>query len=208
MAKSDIWPTIHAERKALATDLEGLNTDDWGKTTLCDRWTVEDLVAHMTATARISTPAFFAKLISSGFSFDRLQTKDIEAVKGATPADTLAAFRAEVDSTRHPPGPVDSWLGETIIHSEDIRRPLGITHTYPSDAVVRVADFYKGSNLIVGAKKRIDGLSLRATDTEWSHGSGPEVSGPVLSLVLAMTGRKGALDDLTGEGVEQLRQRL
>jgi hypothetical protein len=29
----------------------------------------------------------------------------------------------------------------------------------------------------------------------------------MLSLVLAMTGRKAALDDLTGEGVETLRGR-
>jgi uncharacterized protein (TIGR03083 family) len=207
VSKPDVWPTIHGERKALATDLEALNADDWSKPTFCERWTVEDLVAHMTATARITPPAFFAKLVASGFSFDRLQAKDIAAVKGSTPADTLAAFRAELDSTKHPPGPLDAMLGEVIIHSEDIRRPLGIDHVYPTDAVVRVADFYKGSNLIVGAKNRIAGLSLTATDTAWSHGAGPEVSGPVLSLVMAMTGRKGALEDLTGAGVDQLRQR-
>jgi len=73
--------------------------------------------------------------------------------------------------------------------------------------VRRVADFYAGSNLIIGAKRRIDGLTLRATDATWSHGSGPEVSGPALSLVMAMTGRKAALDDLSGDGVATLRTR-
>jgi hypothetical protein len=48
---------------------------------------------------------------------------------------------------------------------------------------------------------------LKATDTEWSHGSGPEVAGPIVSLVLAMTGRKAALDDLSGDGVAELRSR-
>ena len=82
-----------------------------------------------------------------------------------------------------------------------------MTHEYQTDAAVRVAEFYKGSNLVVGAKKRIAGLHLRATDAEWSHGEGPEVSGPVMSLVMAMTGRKPALADLTGDGVATLQQR-
>ncbi len=110
--------------------------------------------------------------------------------------------------TSHPPGPADTWLGETIVHGEDIRRPLGISREYPTAAVVRVADFYKGSNLIVGAKKRIAGLRLRATDADWATGEGPEVSGPVLALVLAMTGRTAALDDLSGDGVTELRSRM
>ena len=72
---------------------------------------------------------------------------------------------------------------------------------------MREADFYKGSNLLIGSKKRIEGLTLSATDAEWSHGTGPEVAGPILSLVMAMTGRKEALDDLTGDGATTLRSR-
>jgi hypothetical protein len=72
---------------------------------------------------------------------------------------------------------------------------------------VEVADFYKGSNLIIGTKRRIDGLALRATDTGWSYGAGPEVSGPMLPLLLAMAGRKGVLNELSGDGVDTLRQR-
>jgi hypothetical protein len=61
--------------------------------------------------------------------------------------------------------------------------------------------------LIIGTKRRIDGLALRATDTSWSHDSGPEVSGPMLPLLLAMAGRKGTLNELSGDGVQTLRQR-
>ncbi|MGH8970589.1 MAG: maleylpyruvate isomerase family mycothiol-dependent enzyme [Actinomycetes bacterium] len=123
------------------------------------------------------------------------------------PADTLAEFRRNLTATSHPPGPIVTWLGETVVHREDIRRPLGIAHTYPGDAVTRLADFYKGSNLLIGSKRRIAGVRLRATDAEWSSGEGPEVAGPLLSLVLAMTGRKAALDDLSGEGLATLRSR-
>lgn len=207
MEKTEIWPVIHAERKALATDLGALGQDQWASPSLCATWTVRDVLAHMTATAKMTPPAFFAKLAGTGFSFDRLQEKNIAAGQGATPADTLSRFEAELTSVKHPPGPVDSWLGETIVHAEDIRRPLGIRHDYPPGAVTRVADFYKGSNLLIGAKRRIAGLSLRATDADWTHGTGPQVSGPMLSLLLAMTGRKASLGDLSGDGVAVLRER-
>ena len=68
-----------------------------------------------------------------------------------------------------------------------------------------MASFYQGSNLLIGSKRRIAGVTLRATDADWSHGTGPEVSGPVLSLVMAMTGRTAVLADLTGDGVATLR---
>ena len=207
MAKVEVWPTIHDERGALAADLAGMGEDRWDTPSLCGEWTVRDVMAHMTATAKIGPPQFFSKLVGSGFNFKRLQAKDIAAERGSSSADTLARFTAEVASTKHPPGPVDSWLGETIVHSEDIRRPLGIKREYPTDAVVEVADFYKGSNLILGTKKRITGLTLRATDTDWSHGTGPEVTGPMLSVLMAMTGRQAALDDLSGAGVATLRGR-
>jgi uncharacterized protein (TIGR03083 family) len=207
MDKSEVWPTIHTERAALAADLEPLQAPAWDTQSLCEGWTVRDVVAHMTGTARISGGSFFPKLISSGFSLSKMQEKDITALRGASPADTLANFEAEINSSKHPPGPIDTWLGETIVHSEDIRRPLGIKHDYAADALTRVADFYKGSNLVIGTKKRIAGLKLSATDVDWTHGEGPEVSGPMASLLLAMAGRKEAIADLSGDGVETLSSR-
>ncbi len=203
----DVWPTIHAERRALAADLETLANTPWEMPSLCAGWTIRDVLAHMTATAKTGPLQFVAKMAGSGFKFTQMQMKDIAAERGGSPAETLARFKAEVNSSKHPPGPIDTWLGEVIVHSEDIRRPLKIEHRYPTDAVVQVANFYKDSNLIIGAKSRIAGLKLRATDTDWSTGEGPEVSGPILSVVVAMTGRKAAIDDLTGEGVATLRTR-
>jgi uncharacterized protein (TIGR03083 family) len=201
------WPVIHAERKALAADLQDLTAEQWATPSLCSPWTVRDVLAHMTSTATLTPPAFFAKLAGSGFNFDKLQEAGIAAQRGDSPATTMAHFEAVEASRKHPPGPTDTWLGETIVHAEDIRRPLGIKHEYPTEAVVRVANFFKGSNMLIGSKRRISGLTLHATDADWSHGTGPEVAGPILSLVMAMTGRKAADDDLTGEGVATLRSR-
>jgi uncharacterized protein (TIGR03083 family) len=203
----DTWPTIHAERRALAADMRTVTGDQWDTPSLCGNWTVRDVLAHMTAAATLTPPSFFGRLISSGFSFDKVQESGVAAQRGSSPAETLAHFEGVVGSVKHPPGPNATWLGEVIVHSEDIRRPLGIKHSYPNDAVVTVARFYQGSNLLIGSKRRISGLTLEATDAEWSHGTGPEVAGPILSLVLAMTGRSAALDDLTGDGVATLRTR-
>ena len=207
MDKAQVWPTIAAERAALAADLEGLEASRWDTPSLCEGWTVRDVLAHMTATAKISVASFLPKLIGSGFSLTKLQAKDLDIERGSSPADTLSRFKAEVHATKHPPGPTDTWLGETIVHGEDIRRPLGIGHAYPTGALVRVADSYKGSNLVMGAKRRVAGVTLRATDCEWTHGTGPEAVGPLASLLMVLAGRMSAVADLSGDGVSILSTR-
>jgi len=201
------WPTIHAERRALAVDLSGLTEEQWSTPSLLPRWSVLDVLAHMTVTAKTTPPGFFFRLAKSGFKFHQMADANIAEERRGGAAATLADFRAQESATKHPPGPGETWLGETIVHSEDIRRPLGIAHTYPSDALTSIANFYKGSDLLIGSKSRIAGLTLRASDVDWSTGEGPEVSGPLLSLVLAMTGRKDALRDLSGEGMPLLESR-
>ena len=203
----EIWPVIHDERKALAADLRGRTGEDRTTASLCSQWTVRDVVAHMTATAKISPASFFPRLIGSGFSLTRLQKKDIAANRGSSPSEALSLFESVITSEKGPPGPPETNLGETLVHANDIRRALGIPHDYPTDAVTTIADFYKRSNLIIGSKRRVTGVTLKATDVEWSNGSGPEVSGSIMTLVMAMTGRKQVLDELAGDGVAVLRQR-
>jgi uncharacterized protein (TIGR03083 family) len=207
MAAESPWPVIHAERAALADDLAALTDEQWATPSLCGNWTVRQVLAHLTATARMTPVKFLAAFAGSGFRFGAMQAKDIAKETGGSPADGLAQFRSLTTASTHPPGPVDAMLGEMIIHAEDIRRPLGITREYPAAAVTRVAEFCMGSNLLLGGKKRSTGLTLRATDTDWSAGSGPVVSGPAVSLVLAITGRTVALDDLSGDGLAALRSR-
>ena len=204
---TDIWTTIAAERGALADDLTTLTPAQWDTPSLCAKWTVRDVVAHLSATASMTPVKFFAGMARAGFSFSKFSKGQLDKHRGPDPAATLADFRGLQHSTSAPPGPKVSWLGEIVIHGADIRRPLGIPHTYPLEAVRQVIDFYKGSNMLSGAKTRIAGLSLRATDDDWQHGQGEPVEGPLLSLLLAITGRTAACDDLTGPGVATLRNR-
>ena len=207
---SDLWATIAAERGALAADLADLTPAQWDTPSLCPGWTVRDMVAHMSTTASMTPVKFFLGMAQAGFNFDKFANERIARHRGADPAATLAEFRGLQNSTSAPPGPKTSWLGEVVVHGADVRRPLGIPHTYSPDAVRQVIDFYKGSNMLIGSKNRVAGLSLHATDHNWAHGqAGPEarVEGPLLSLLLAMTGRAAACDDLNGPGVPTLRGR-
>ncbi|MDQ1643881.1 MAG: hypothetical protein QOJ50_65 [Cryptosporangiaceae bacterium] len=204
----DVWPMIRAERESLAGALTDLPPGDWNRPSLAAGWTVRDVVAHIVATARTTPPKFVAGLVTSGFSFGTFVEKRIrETAAGRTDRELAGDLFACAGSRTAPPGPTASWLGETIVHGEDVFRALGGYRDHPVHHVIAVADFYKTSNLLIGSKRRIEGLRLRATDADWSHGTGPEVAGPAIALLLAMTGRKTALEDLTGEGVAELRAR-
>ena len=201
------WPSIHAERAALVADLEGLDQARWATPSLARGWTVEDVLAHLVATAKMTPPRFFSMLLASGLRFNAMSAKALAAEKGPTGAETLARYRAVLDQTKHPPGPLEAMVGEQVVHGEDIRRPLGLGHTYPADVLVGVADFYRKSNLLLGGKRRVRGLHLQASDMDWSTGAGPEVTGPMLDLVLVIAGRPAGLDNLTGEGLSALKSR-
>ncbi len=202
------WPLIRAERVALIADLEDVSDPQWSTQSLCSAWTVRDVLAHMTTTAKMTPGRFFGKFAGTGFQFNAMNEKGVKQELGATPADTLARFKAQLDRTTAPPGPLDAMVGEIVIHSQDIRRPLGIAHTYQPEALTLVGDFVIRGNLLLGGKRRSTGLTLVATDVDWTRGSGPEVRGPLASIILALTGRKAGLADLTGDGVAILVGRL
>jgi uncharacterized Actinobacterial protein TIGR03083 len=208
MAGSSPWPLIHEERRALLADVGDLTDAQWATPSLCPGWTVRDVFGHMTATSKMTPGRFVGHFASAGFRFHVMSATDVAAETSGPPSSTVAQFRSRLDAVTHPPGPVDAMLGEAVVHSEDIRRPLGIRRAYPPEAVTRAADFFKTSNLLIGTKSRVDGLTLRATDVDWTSGRGPEVTGPILSLLMAMTGRRAALDDLSGDGLATLAERL
>ncbi|MFE0369837.1 maleylpyruvate isomerase family mycothiol-dependent enzyme [Streptomyces tendae] len=204
---SGVWASIHTERAALAADLAELTEEQWATPSLCAGLTVREVLAHLTAGASLNAVRWFAGVIRCRFDFDKQVAVRLAEQLGSDPAETLERFGRVVPSTTKPPLPVIAMLGETLVHGEDIRRPLGIRRDYPVDVVTRVAEYYRGSDLVVVARKRIGGLRLAADDGPFTTGSGPVVSGPTMALVMAMTGREAYCDDLEGDGVELLRGR-
>lgn len=121
---------------------------------------------------------------------------------------TLARFNAAISSTAAPSRDHWAWLGEVVVHGEDIRRPLGIANPTPLPVLTEVAERFAVKDFTVPSKKTIAGLTLRATDGGFHTGEGPEVAGPTLALVMAVAGRAGHLDELTGDGVLELSERI
>ena len=59
-----------------------------------------------------------------------------------------------------------------------------------------------------GVGDRLAGVRLVATDTGWTRGVGAPVRGRAEALLLAISGRRVAFDELDGGGVALLRQRV
>ncbi|MFJ4877038.1 maleylpyruvate isomerase family mycothiol-dependent enzyme [Streptomyces sp. NPDC088745] len=205
--KSTDWPLVHSERAALADDLAHLTDEQWRTRSLCTELTVREVLAHLTVSARLNSVRWLAGVIRCRFDFDKQVAVRLAEQLGATPAETLERFRQSIGSTTKPPLPVLAVLGETLVHGQDIRHPLGIARRPPVETVTRVAEYYAGTDLVVLAKGRLGGLRLVAEDGPFTTGSGALVSGSTLALVMAMTGRTAYCDELEGEGVDLLRER-
>ncbi|MFJ3583362.1 maleylpyruvate isomerase family mycothiol-dependent enzyme [Streptomyces sp. NPDC090127] len=201
----DVWALVHAERAALVDDLAPLDEAGWRTPSLCDGWTVHEVVAHLVDTAKTTRLGFVFGLARAGFDFDRQNTAGVRRERGASPEETLERLRSVVHRTSTPPAPLDSRLVEEVVHGEDIRRPLGLTRAYPEEAVVRALRLQARTPASFGgARELLARVRLTATDADVAIGSGPGVSGPVLSLLLAVSGRRVALGDLTGPGLGAL----
>jgi uncharacterized protein (TIGR03083 family) len=207
MKSEETWKYIHAERAQMVETLTALSGDQWTAPSLCDGWSVQEVTGHILAAAEQTPVNFYKELISAGFKFDVFTDRAAKRLGAIGPDELIRRIQARTTTTNHPPAPVMAMLGEIIVHGEDIRRPLGLQHRAPEAAMVAVADSYKKSNLLLGAKRRIAGLKLNATDSDWVWGDGPEVSGPLISLIMAMTGRTGADSDLSGDGLTTLAGR-
>ncbi|MFW6642370.1 maleylpyruvate isomerase family mycothiol-dependent enzyme [Nocardiopsis algeriensis] len=206
--RARLWPLIHRERSVLADDLSGLTEEQWATPSLCEGLTVREVLAHLTSSATLNGFQWLAGVVRCRFDFDAQVAMRLAEQLGDSGAETLARFRSVVESTTSPPLPGPALLGEVIVHGEDIRGPLGMAGDRPIDVLTRVAAYYQGSDQVVVAGSRVRGLRLRAVDGPFASGTGPLVSGRTLALVMAMTGRPAYLGELTGDGVEILRERV
>ena len=205
----DVWPVVIDERRALIEDLRDLSGTQWAMQSLCARWSVHDVLAHLVDTAKTGRITFVRDMVLARFDFDRQNQAGVVRERATTPDETLDRFRAVVDLRRSPPAPLDSRLVEAIVHGEDIRRPLAITRAYPTEAVVDALRLQaRTSESMGGAKKLLAGLTLLADDADLRLGDGPIVEGPVLDLLLVASGRTVALENLRGPGLGELRERM
>lgn len=203
----DTWQLIAQERSTLADGLAGLSEQEWNAPSLCAGWTNRDTLAHIVSTAEMTAGKFLAGMVATGFQFNRMTAKNIAHIGTDDPGILLGRLRAAAGSHNHPPGPVAAMLMEIVVHGEDIAYAQGRRLDHSADGLRAAAEFAKNAQPLVHVRSRITGLTLKATDFDWQTGSGPEVRGPLVALLLAMSGRGRALDECTGDGVAILRER-
>jgi uncharacterized protein (TIGR03083 family) len=201
----DVWSMVHAERAALLDDLKDLDDAGWQQPSLCDGWSVHDVVAHLVDTAATTRISFVVGLARARFDFDRQNARAVQRHRGASPQQMVERLARGASRTSTPPAPLDSRLVEEVVHGEDIRRPLGLARTYQPEAVLRALRLQARTPVFFGgAKERVARVRLTATDADLAIGQGPEVRGPALGLLLALCERPGASADLEGPGVAVL----
>jgi uncharacterized protein (TIGR03083 family) len=211
MARSQddhLWALAHGERTALAEDLSGLSADQWRHSTLCGQWDVEEVLAHLTAAASLNQWRWMRSMIAARFRVDVHNQRRLVEYRGSTPAETLDRFRAVIGSTTAPSAHTPAYLGEVVVHAQDIRQPLGLPRTPEVDALTPVADFFARRNFTVASRTAVAGLLLRADDGPFATSTGPLVTGSTLALVMSMAGRAPYVDQLAGPGVPTLRARV
>jgi uncharacterized protein (TIGR03083 family) len=203
-----LWALAHAERTALAEDLSGLTPEEWRHSTLCGQWDVEEVVAHLTAAASLNQWGWVRSMLGARFRVDVHNQRRMVEYRGSTPAETLERFHAIIGSTTAPSGHTAAYLGEVVVHAQDIRQPLGLPGTPDVDALTPVADFFALRNFTVPSRTAVAGLQLRADDGPFATGTGPLVAGSTLALVMSMAGRAPYIHQLDGPGVPTLRTRV
>lgn len=203
-----LWTLAHSERAALAEELAGLGDEQWRHDTLCGEWDVEQVVAHLTAAASLNQWQWLRSMLGARFRPDVHNQRRLTEHCGSTPAETLDRFRAVITSTTAPSQHTPAYLGEVVVHAQDIRQPLGLARTPSIEALTPVADFFAQRNFTVASRTHAADLQLRADDGPFAAGTGPLVTGPTLALVMSMAGRVPYLAELDGPGVPTLRSRL
>jgi uncharacterized protein (TIGR03083 family) len=195
-----------AERTDLADLLETLTPGQWEEPSLCQGWRVRDVVAHVMSFDEVSLLGMFRRAIRGRIL--HINQVYVDELASLTTEQLLHRLRARL----RPQG-LATLLGgrlallDVTIHHQDIRRPLGIPRQIPAERLRWVLGACLWSPELP-AWRLARGLRLTPTDLDWTHGSGPEVTGPAEAVLMAITGRRSAIGELAGPGQSVLAGRL
>lgn len=206
---ADVIAMVRAEREDLARLLAELTPDQWDHPTLCSRWRVRDVAAHVISYDDLSFPrAVKRRLIDARGSMDRFNAICIDDYANLTNAELAERIRGRTQPRGYMAA-FDGTIGllDAMIHQQDIRRPLRLARTIPHERL-RAALQRSLYVPMLCAAWRGRGLRLIATDADWTHGRGAEVRAPGEALLMSLAGRHVAQDALSGPGAHVLLRRL
>jgi|SRR5882757_6427537 len=196
------------ERADLADLLATLSPEEWEARTLCDRWRVHEVVAHLVSYDELDTTGLLRRLALGRFHPDRANAVGVVEYGPRTPADLLAFLRGHLE----PRGLTSGFGGrigllDALVHHQDIRRPLGRPREIPAERLRPALSFALVAPPIRGFW-RARGLRLVATDLDWAGGRGRLVEGTGEALLLTIAGRRGVVAELSGPGQPVLAARI
>ena len=186
---TDLQSWVAPTYDGLADLLASAPAETWDAPSLCEKWQVRHVVAHVTMPARLTPEQFGAEMAAAGGDFGVLS--DTVAARDASlpVAEHLDSLRSPVLHGWQPPGGgAAGALSHAVIHSLDVTVALGRPSVAPAESVVAVLDQLTAAN---GAIFGLDltGVRLEATDTDWSWGRGEIVRADSGSLVALLSGR-------------------
>jgi uncharacterized protein (TIGR03083 family) len=209
VTKDEMLDAIVLHRGLLIDRLGELNPDGWDTPSLCAGWKVRDVVGHLVSILDIPMSKFVGSAVLAR-SFDKVADRFAREYGSRDPKALLDSYRSVANKRFAPPGvgPI-APLTDLLVHSRDIERPLGLSANIQEPSMHMVLNYVCGGKArgFVPAK-RTNGLRFVATDTDWSIGSGPLVTGPADAIMSAATNRRAALSDLSGDGAAIFAQRL
>jgi uncharacterized protein (TIGR03083 family) len=197
-----------AERADLLELLTGLTPQQWDGPTLCTGWRVRDVVAHMISYEGLGRRELIGRFARGRLHQGRVNDIGVAERRDAGPEELLALLEQRLE-----PNGLTTGFGcrvallDAMIHQQDIRRPLGAARTIPAERLLPALSFARFAPPI-GAFWRARGLRLVATDLDWAAGRGPEVLGPAEALLMAISGRRGVVQELAGPGQPTLAARI
>jgi uncharacterized protein (TIGR03083 family) len=202
MDDNDLQPCITSNFLGLADLLDRLEPARWDIPSLCEGWRVREVVAHLTMPARYDDAAFVAELQADEFDFTRLSNR-IAARDAELPTASLVAnLRDErLHSWTPPGGGAHGALNHIVIHGLDVTVPLGEARCASDSAIRIVLDDLTRGGIHANFGTNIDGRALRATDIDWSYGTGPELAGSAADLALQLCGRDVPAGRLQGTAI-------
>ena len=208
MSKPDLIPLAEEERADLLALLRELTPAQWDAQSLCTEWRVRDVATHVVSYDELSKAATVATFVRGGLRTGKVNDIALSRYRGLDPAGIIDL----VARNQRPSGLPSGFKGgialtDGTIHHQDIRRALGLPRAIPEHRLVPVLSFSLGAPTLP-SKGNAKDLRLVATDVDWTAGDGPEVTGPGEAILMAAAGRTMALDDLSGDGLATLRNRV
>jgi uncharacterized protein (TIGR03083 family) len=203
MRDDDYWSAVRAMRLRVADLLASLSAAQWEAPSLCRGWRIRDVAGHLSLVPTITTWQMIAAAPRAGFNPHRINTRLARRYGSAAPDEIVARIREHAGS-RHAAAVLDGRdaLFDVIVHSQDIALPLGRECPVPPEFSRAGLDRVWAMGWPFHARRRLAGRTLRATDTDWTAGAGPDLSGPAVALLLLLTGRTAAAaDSLRGEPI-------